>query len=62
MMGGGGLIWFLVYAALVVIPFWRLLPHYGMPKWAALLAVFPLLAIGLLWLIAFKDKLDGGPA
>jgi len=59
-MGGGGLLWLLVFAALMVIPFWRLLPKYGIPNWVALVAVIPLGALVLLWVIAFKDKLDGG--
>jgi len=59
-MGGGGFLWLLVFAALMVIPFWRLLPKYGIPNWVALVAVIPLGALVLLWVIAFKDKLDGG--
>ena len=59
-MGGTGLLWMLVFAALLVIPFWRLLPKYGIPNWVALVAVIPLGALILLWVIAFKDKLGGG--
>ena len=59
-MGGTGILWMLVFAALLVIPFWRLLPKYGIPNWVALVAVIPLGALVLLWVIAFKDKLDGG--
>lgn len=59
-MGGAGILWMLVFAALLVIPFWRLLPKYGIPNWVALVAVIPLGALILLWVIAFKDKLDGG--
>ena len=57
-MGGGGLIWMLLFAALLVIPFWRILPRHGIPSWAALLAVIPLVALILLWIVAFKDKFD----
>ena len=49
-----------VFAALIVIPFWRLLPRFGIPAWVALLAVIPLGALILLWVMAFRDKLDGG--
>jgi len=59
-MGGTGILWMLVFAALLVIPFWRLLPKYGIPNWVALVAVIPLGALILLWVIAFKDKLSGG--
>ncbi len=57
--GGGGLIWLLILAALVVIPFWRILPRYDMPSWVALVAIIPLGALVLLWVVAFKDELDG---
>jgi hypothetical protein len=52
-------IWAL-YAALVVVPFWHLLPAHGWPKHMAVIAVFPILAVFLLWLVAFGHKLDPG--
>jgi hypothetical protein len=58
-MGGGGFLWFLIYAVLVVVPFWKILPRYGMSKYFAFLAILPALALILLWLIAFKDDLEG---
>ena len=61
-MGGGGFLVFIIMAALVVVPFWRLLPRYGIPNWVAIFAVIPLVALILLWVIAFKDKIDGGTA
>ena len=59
-MGGGGLLWLLIFAVLVVIPFWRLLPKFGIPNWVALVSIIPLGALVLLWVMAFRDKLDGG--
>jgi hypothetical protein len=59
-MGGGGLLWLIVIGALVVIPFWKLLPRFGIPAWVSLVAVIPLGALVLLWVMAFKD--DGGRA
>ncbi|NCQ24226.1 MAG: hypothetical protein COW54_01980 [Rhodobacteraceae bacterium CG17_big_fil_post_rev_8_21_14_2_50_63_15] len=59
-MGGGGLVLMLVFAALIVIPFWRLLPRFGIPNWVSLVAIIPLGALILLWVMAFRDKLDGG--
>ena len=56
MVGG---FWFLIVAALLVVPFWRLLPRYDIPNWVALVAIFPPAALVLLWVIAFKDKIDG---
>ncbi|MDR9395567.1 hypothetical protein [Roseovarius sp. SYSU LYC5161] len=61
-MGGGGLLWLLVFAALMIIPFWRLLPKFGIPSWVALVSIIPLGALILLWVMAFRDKLDGGNA
>lgn len=58
-MSGGGLFWMLVAAALVIIPFWRLLPQFGIPSWAALLAIFPPAGLILLWVIAFRDRQGG---
>ena len=59
-MGGGGLIFMVIFAALLVIPFWRLLPKFGILNWVAIVAVIPLGALILLWVMAFRDKLDGG--
>jgi hypothetical protein len=58
--GGGGLLWFLILAALLVVPFWKLLPRFGIPAPVALVAIIPLGALVLLWIIAFKD--NGGTA
>jgi hypothetical protein len=59
-MGGGGVIFMLLFAALIVIPFWKLLPKFGIPNWVSLVAIIPLGALVLLWVMAFRDKLDGG--
>lgn len=59
-MGGHGLIWLLVVAVLVVVPFWKLWPRYGINKFFALFAVVPAIASVLLWIIAFKEDVDGG--
>lgn len=58
-MGSGGLLWFAIFAALLVVPFWRILPRSGIPSWVALLAIIPLGAIILLRVVAFKDQLGG---
>lgn len=57
--GGGGLLWLLIFAALLVIPFWRILPRHGIPAWVSLFAIIPIGGLILLWVVAFKDKLDG---
>ena len=56
-MGGGGIIWLLIMGALLIVPFWRILPRHGLPSWLAIVAVFPLFALILLWVIAFKDQI-----
>jgi hypothetical protein len=61
-MGGGGLIWFLVVAVLMIVPFWKILPRYGISKYFAILAIIPAIALVLLWIIAFKDDVEGGRA
>ncbi|GGO51836.1 hypothetical protein SAMN05444398_101531 [Roseovarius pacificus] len=61
-MGGGGFLFLVVMAVLVVVPFWRLLPKFGIPSWVALVSIIPLGALILLWVMAFRDKIDGGRA
>ena len=57
---GGGLFWMLIFGAIVVVPFWRLLPQYGIPSWVALFAIFPFAPLVLLWIMAFRDRISGG--
>ncbi len=59
-MGGGGVILMLVFAALTIIPLWRILPQFRIPGWVSLVAIIPFGVIVLLWVMAFRDKLDGG--
>ena len=60
--GGGGFfsLWMLIFAALLVVPFWRILPRQGIPNWVAIFAAIPIGALVLLWIVAFKD--DIGPS
>ncbi len=55
---------FLVFAALMVVPFWRLLPRAGIAAPWALVSVVPLGALVLLWVLAFRrwpgDAVMGG--
>lgn len=46
---------FVFLAVLLVVPFWRILPRHEIPKGFALLAVLPLGAVILLWIVAFRD-------
>ena len=58
-MGGGNLLWFLIIGVLIVVPFWKLLPRYGISKYFALLAIIPAISLVLLWIMAFKDDIEG---
>ena len=58
-MGGGGVIWFLIVAVLLIVPFWKLLPRYGISKYFALLTIIPAIALVLLWIMAFKEDVEG---
>lgn len=55
-MGGGGILWIALWAVLIVVPFWKILPRHGITPWFALLAVLPVGAIILLWIVAFRDQ------
>ena len=54
-MGAGGVIGVLIAAALVAYPFSRILPRYGINPWFSLVAIIPLGALILLWIIAFRE-------
>lgn len=60
-MGGYGLFGYLIFAALLVVPFWRLLPRFGIPAVVSLVALIPIGALILLWIIAFRDKIAFEP-
>ena len=51
---GSNLTMMVIMFLLIVVPFWRLLPKGGIPNWVAIFSVFPIVAVGLLWIVAFK--------
>ena len=53
-MGFGGFVAMAVVILAQVVPFWRILPRAGIPSWVALFAIFPLISLVLLWVMAFK--------
>ena len=55
----GNLLWFIVIGILIVVPFWKLLPKYGISKYFAIAAILPAIALVLLWIIAFKEDIEG---
>jgi len=58
----GSFIFAVIMAVLLIVPFWRLLPKFGISSWVALVAIIPLGALVLLWILAFRDKIGGGHA
>ncbi|MDD9922462.1 MAG: hypothetical protein OXQ92_09330 [Boseongicola sp.] len=56
-MGGVG--WYLIVTIMIAIPFWRLLPKFGISKYFAIMVVVPAMALILLWIMAFKDDVEG---
>ncbi|MEM1065541.1 MAG: hypothetical protein AAGJ74_08580 [Pseudomonadota bacterium] len=57
-MGGGGLLGLILTGLFVAVPFWRLLPKFGLPNWLALFAIVPIFALVLLWIMAFRDRVQ----
>ena len=53
--GGSGLFMLIVYAAVVVVPFYQLWKRTGHNGWIALLMVIPLVNVVMLYVLAFKD-------
>jgi len=62
MMGGGmhfgmsfgGVLGLVIYAALVVVPFYQLWKRSGHNGWIALLMVVPIVNVVMLYVLAFK--------
>jgi hypothetical protein len=61
---GFGIFW-LVMAAIAIVPFWRLCQRVGYSPWLSLLIVVPLLNIGFVYYLAFSkwpsQKSGSGP-
>ena len=54
------LLFFLLLAALTIIPLWTLLPYFGINKLWSLAALIPLGLIVLLWIMAGRTRQRGG--
>lgn len=52
-MGGGHFVWWLLIALLVIVPVWRICQRAGYSGWLSVLAIVPLLNLGLLYFLAF---------
>lgn len=51
--------WWPFFAALLVIPLWRICERLGFPGVLSLLALVPLLNVGLLYFLAFSKPQRG---
>jgi hypothetical protein len=49
-----GMLWWLILSALTIIPMLKLLPHFGINKYWALVCVVPLGTLALLWWMGLK--------
>ena len=45
----------LVFAALIILPFWFIFKKAGYPQWLGLLMVVPIVNLAMLYLLAFSD-------
>jgi len=54
------MLWIILLSAAFVIPFWKLLPQYGIASPWALVAFVPIGALVLLYIMAFGAKREGG--
>jgi uncharacterized protein (DUF983 family) len=59
LMGYGyGMFGILILGGLLAVPFWIILPRFGVPSWAAIAALVPAFALILLWLMAVKELMN----
>ncbi len=49
------LIWTVIWAAIVVFPFWKINAKAGYPGWLSLLMVIPLVNLAYLYFLAFSS-------
>ncbi|WP_442510375.1 hypothetical protein SH528x_001992 [Novipirellula sp. SH528] len=45
----------LVFAALIILPFWFIFKKAGYPPWLGLLMVVPIVNLAILYFLAFSD-------
>ena len=54
-MGAFGFIMPLIFAAVIIIPFWFIFSKAGYSKWLSILMVIPIVNIIMLYFLAFSD-------
>ncbi len=50
-----GLLWMLLFSAIVVVPFWRICTKAGYSGWLSFLAVIPMANVFLVYFLGFSD-------
>ena len=53
-MGPFGPLMFLIFAALIIVPFWAIFAKAGFPRWLSLLMVVPIANVIMLYVFAFS--------
>ena len=53
-----GILGILIFGGLLVVPFWIILPRFGVPSWLAIAAPVPAFALVLLWLMAVRKLMN----
>ena len=53
-MGPFGLVMWLIFAGLIILPFWFIFSKAGYSKWLSLLMVVPIVNIVMLYVLAFS--------
>lgn len=54
-MGAGHIIIMLLWAAILIVPFWRISQRAGYSGWLSLLMLIPLVNLGFLYFLAFAS-------
>lgn len=54
-MPGFGLLWMLLFSAIVVLPFWRICAKAGYSGWLSLLVVIPLANVIFFYFLGFSE-------
>ena len=54
-MGLFGPLMMLIFAALIILPFWFIFSKAGFPRWLSLLMVVPIVNAIMLYVFAFSD-------
>jgi hypothetical protein len=61
-MGSDTMLWLIILAVAFIPPFWKLLPRYGLASGWAFIAILPVGALILLYIMAFMAPTKGDQA